>query len=215
MSLFHIWNPFIHSDNGRKLSFILTRGDAYGLNRGTKDFVSQLANDMGLAANIEYWEINAYRSKYYTDFLGESDWRDNWQLIWRITLFASDSFVALPQMKIPWIETNVLDQTWEIALDDDEATVGCLVVVDFSQERDSVIMQDTILLDEAVNRFQKRYAVGKPIFLPLKVLGNINQVQIDLGQFPGGFFRKGADYAVYIIETCLKNNGTVHFSECL
>ena len=87
-------------------------------------------------------------------------------------------------MKIPWIETNVLDQTWEIALDDDEATVGCLVVVDFSQERDSVIMQDTILLDEAVNRFQKRYAVGKPIFLPLKVLGNINQVQIDLGQFP-------------------------------
>jgi hypothetical protein len=213
MSIFHIWNPFVMPDDPQSVSFVLTRGDAFGVNKGTKEFVGQLLSDIGIEAQAKSWTVEHFRSKYYTDFLGEDDWRDNWQLLWRIQIVTSKKIGRLPKTELPWIETDATDESWETAPDDDDATVGCLVVADFSSEASLEKAEKAILDDDDSVKIQKKYDVGKPEFSRAEVLGKFPQLQIDLGQFPGKFFASGADYAERVMELCVKAKGTTHFAE--
>lgn len=213
MSIFYIWNPIIEPEHPQTVEFVLTPGDAYSINRGTKKFFQKIFDDSGIEAKVKSWKVKKYRSKYYTEFLGEDDWRDNWQLIWRAEVTAAGKIKALPEMEIPWIGTDATDETWKIAEDDADETVGCLVVADFENEKDLKKAEKTIKEDEEAKKMQRKYSVGKPQFFTSEMIGEYKQLQIDLGDFPGQFFAKGADYAEYVMKLCRKAKGTTHFAE--
>lgn len=213
MSIFYIWNPIIISSRPRTIEFVLTQGDAFSINKGTKFFFQQVFNASGIEAKVEKWKVKKYRSKYYTEFLGEDDWRDNWQSIWRVQVTIKGKIKELPEMEMPWVGTDATDETWKIAVEDDNEIVGCLVVADFENGNDLKKAEKSIQEDEKVEKMQKKYSAGKPQFTTSEVMSKFKQLQIDLGDFPGEFFAKGADYAEDVMKLCRNTNGTTHFAD--
>jgi hypothetical protein len=213
MSIFYIWNPITDPNQSQTIEFVLTQGDADSINKGTKKFFQQVLDDLGVEAQVEKWEVNKYRSKYYTDYLGEDDWRDNWQPVWRAQVTAKEKIKDLAEMEEAWVGTDATDETWKIAVEDDDEIVGCLVVADFKNGNDLKKAEKSILQNEEVGKMQKKYSAGKPQFYTSEVMNKFKQLQIDLGDFPGEFFAKGADYAEYVMKLCRKANGTTHFTE--
>lgn len=213
MSIFYIWNPTIVPQESQKIEFVLTRGDAFSVNKGTKEFFQQIFKDLGIGEKVEKWKVGKYRSKYYTDFLGEDDWRDNWQLIWRAEVTAKGKIKELAEMQEPWIGTDATDETWKTATEDDNEIVGCLIVSDFEKTTDLEKAKKIILESAEVKEWQEKYSVGRPKFDYSEMMGIFKQLQIDLGDFEGSFFAKNADYAEYVMDLCKKAKGTVHFAE--
>lgn len=213
MSIFFIWNPIIVPGKPQSIEFVLTRGDAFSINKGTKKFFQQVFDDLGIEEKVEKWKVKKYRSKYYTDFLGEKDWRDNWQLIWRAQVAANSEIKELPKMEEPWIGTEAADETWETATDEDKETVGCLIVADFAKKADLKKAEKVIEENPEVEKMQKKYSVGKQQFDVTQVMDLYQQLQINLGNFEGDFFASGADYAEQVMELCRKAKGTTHFTE--
>lgn len=213
MNIFYIWNPIIVPRQPKTMEFVVTRGEAFSLNKGTKKFFQTVFEALEIEAKVDDWKIKMYRSKYYTDYLGEDDWRDNWQIIWRVRVTANSNIKSLPNTDEPWIGIDETDTTWETAPDDDDETVGCLVVADFEKKSELENAKKRIREDNEVKKMQKKYSVGEPEFAVSETMGLYPQLQIDLGDFPGKFFARDADYAEYVMELCRKENATTHFAE--
>ena len=213
MSIFYIWNPIVVLHKPKTIEFVLTQGDAFSVNKGTKKFFQQIFDDLQIKTKIEKWNVKKYRSKYYTDYLGEDDWRDNWQIVWRAEVTATGKIEELKEMEEPWVGTDATDSTWKTAVEDDDETLGCLVVADFDNEKDLKKAEKNILEDKKIEEWQKKYSVSKPEFNHSEMMRIYKQLQIDLGDFEGEFFAKGADYAEFVMKLCKKAKGTIHFAD--
>ena len=116
-------------------------------------------------------------------------------------------------MSEPWIGTDATDSTWETTVVDDNEILGCLVVADFKNEKELEKAEKDISDNQRCRDWQKKYSVGKPKFFYAEMMGIYKQLQIDLGDFKGEFFAKGADYAEFVMGICKKAKGTVHFAD--
>lgn len=213
MSIFYIWNPIIVPRKPKTIEFVLTRGDAFGINKGTKDFLSQIFEALQIDAKVEDWKFKKYRSKYYTDYLGEKDWRDNWQIVWRAQATAEKKIGKIVEMNEPWVGIDATDDSWETAVDDDKEKVGCLVVADFDKKTDLKKAEKSVVEVKKAKSMREKYEVGNPVFAYTEMMDLYRQLQIDLGDFPGRFFAKGADYAELVMDLCKKSKGTSHFAD--
>jgi hypothetical protein len=211
MSIFNLWNPNTPPKRPNELEFVITRGDAYGVAKGTRQFFTQAAQALGVSAEVESWDVRAFRSKYYTDYLGEPDWRDNWQLVWQAKLVMAAPIGKLPRSAAPWAELNAFDDTWHES-SGAGGKVGCLVVADFADAGSRTKARQLIEADPQAKALQARYHLPDPAFGTSKVVGKFPQLQVDLGQVSDDFFANGADYAEHVMDLCRKAKGTVHFA---
>lgn len=188
----------------------MTELEEGSISRGTKDLFETLLADMGVEAEVASWSLEPYRSNYYTDFLGEIDWRDIWQLVWKTRLITTEDIVTFPEFEGPYIETEAFDDTasFENTISD-AAVVGCLIVSDFKSDTALLRAKSAIISTDFSDMWQK-YSVGRPVF-SYSLMGKYKQLQVDIGKFSGNFFAQGADYAEQVLELCKQAGGTVHF----
>jgi hypothetical protein len=211
--MYYIWNPYLVPDHHKSLEFVLTRGDSNQIAKGTKEFIENILKDIGVNERVAKWSIYPCRSKYYSEYLGEDDWRDNWQIVWKVHVITTTNIGELPKIKEDAIGTDATDDSWSTKnVLDDTDKVACLVIADFDNEAALKKAQDTISGND-LKEMRKRYSAGKPTFSRSVVSGKYHQLQINLGRFPGDFFAKGADYAERVIELCKNAEGTVHFED--
>lgn len=209
MSAYNIWNPNIRSDTPKVLEFVLTNGDVTGGVDQGKEFIEGLLKDIGIEAQASSWLIEPFRSNYFSEYLDEGNWRDIWQLVWRIQVALNVEVKAVPGTQVAWVNTNATGSGWREEPGDDEL-VDCIVISDFDSEAALMQAQMAISSDD-FKEMRKRYSVGIPTFGRSKTLGKYEQLQINLGKFPEKFYAEGADYAERVIEQCKKEKGTVHF----
>ena len=55
--------------------------------------------------------------------------------------------------------------------------------------------------------------MSPPMFHNARILGKYEQLQIDMGPFPGNFYADGAAYAEAVMDICKRFKGTVHFQQ--
>lgn len=210
MSSYYIWNPFVFPIQPNTLKLILTRGETDAVSSGTLEFAQQLIRDIGLEIEVKSWSVKPCRSKYYSEYLGEEDWRDNWQILWKIEILSNTVIEGFPELEEAWIETNAYDEsgTTETSYDDN-TEVACLIISDFENELDLNNAQDSIqtLLSR---RSSDNPTTSKSTFENFRPTSGYHQLQINIGEFPGDFFARGADCAEEIMNLCLRMNGTVH-----
>jgi hypothetical protein len=212
----YIWNPYVPPGRPNRLKFVLTDQYGYSIAHGTQEFIEHLLKDLGVKANVEGWSIKPYRSNYYTDFLGEEDWRDVWQIVWKGYISTAEKISALPKIIGPYIGSDATDQSASFANRlREEEEVSCLVVSDFESEERRLRAQEAILNDDLVKKMQRNYGVSKPTFCHTESLGKYKQLQADLGKFQSSFFAQGANYAEHVLELCKQEGGTVHFADRL
>ena len=208
MSAFYIWNPCIATNKQNQLEFVLINGDVSGIALD-KPFAQHLLKDIGIEAEIQQWEAKPYRSLYYSEYLGEGNWRDDWPIIWKVKIEMKEPIQSeLSQRSVPWLPTNATGDVWKELVKGE--VVGCLVVSDF---KDSALLQKTIARlkeDSRIEDFEHRHHTDSLNFSQSRVLNKYEQLQIDLGQFPDAFFAEGARYAQYVMHICQQQGGSIH-----
>lgn len=208
----YIWHPHILPSIPTLLECVATDEYGWSIAHGTEKFSTTLLADLGIKAGVKSWFIKPYRSCYYTDFLGLSDdWRDLWQIVWKIRIVLTDLVKTMPVFAEPYVVSEAMDEsaTFSDRLKED-SVVACLVVSDFDDDMNLQKVQNQILGD-ALKPLQQKYAVGMPTFHHLRALGHFEQLQINLGEFAGEFYASGADYAQRALELCRQQGGTTHF----
>jgi hypothetical protein len=194
------------------VKFILTRGEADSILNGTAEFAQQLMYDMHLSGNVESWSIHPCRTKYYSEYLGEEDWRDNWQIVWKMQILSQD-IIRLPELEESYFETNAQDESWTMEANfNDNSEVSCLIISDFENELVLGNVQDSVQTI-LYGGLSSDFTYPNPTFEHFRIAGDYIQLQINLGEFPGEFFAEGADYAEQVINLCLQMGGTVHFAD--
>jgi len=213
MAGLYLWNPTLLPKSNRALTLFITRGDTTGIAEGTQEFAQQILETLGVRVRAKGWEVTPYRSKYFSEYLGEKDWRDNWQLIWKMRIETTEPLTGTPKAESSGIGTDAFDNSFNpLNRMRDDATVRCLVVADFSnaKARDAAaeaVEELASANDERDQRFRT------PEFSHAKLSNGVEQLQIDLGPFPASFYSKGAKLAEEVITVCKKAGATVHFQE--
>lgn len=211
MSTFYIWNPNIVPNQINALDFVLTNSNVNGIALD-KAFAESILKDISVEANVTAWTPVPYRSNYYSEYIDEEDWRDIWQVVWKVRVETSSKINTLqPHSLVSWIPTDAIGEEW---LDKpDGEPVGCLAISDFDSEAMLQKAQAKIANNALLKKMREQYLVGEPIFSRSEILGQYQQLQIDLGKFEDSFFQKGADYAELVLKLCKQMGGTVHFED--
>jgi hypothetical protein len=210
MSAFYLWDPYLIEGSDRDLGFMITNGDVTGGIFRSKDFLEALLRDAELEVEVDRWSIEAYRSKYYSEYLDGEDWRDIWPVVWKVRVRAAREIGRMPKMSHRWIESNATGPNWTQGPKAD-ASVGCLVVADFADRKDLEKAEQAVAGGEL--EASRREHSAKPPSFDRAHLKRFWELQIDLGEFPGRFFSEGAPYAESVINTCEKAGGRTHFEQ--
>ncbi|KAF3889801.1 MULTISPECIES: hypothetical protein [Nostocales] len=179
---------------------------------GTKNFFETLLKDMGIEGEVVNWLLKPYRSNYYTDYLGEADWHDVWQIVWKARVVTVEEISTFLEWEETYIESEAIDESASLSHTiTDTATIGCLIVADFKSLA-TLIKTTKAIANANFSEIQHKYSVSPPIF-NYSLSKKYKQLQIDIGQFQSDFFLQGADYAEQILEICKQAGGTVNYQE--
>ncbi len=219
MSRFYVWQPRLSIENRHRLQLTILYGGSDQIFQGTDAFIAALLRDIGLANyTLAGWEIKPVRSKYYSTYIGEGNWQDEWQVAWIATLQSKQEF-SLPQMANLWAESDTAyDTTWSPQNHlPKEAALPCLLICDVSLSWIIQKIEAAIIQDEKSRSFQARYSVSSPEFEQFvwktPTGGEYYQLHIRLGKFSPEFFAGGADYAEHVLDVCKSFGATIHFSQ--
>jgi len=191
---------------------VVTNGDVSDIAQDRK-FMQGLLEEIGICETPTKWSVTPCRSKYYSEYLDEEDWRDIWQLVWKLQMTIDQP--VCPEIKanslIPWTPTDVTGDEWLKVVDEDKTT--CFVVSDFNNDADLRKAKAAILSNPQVEKLREKYRLDIPAFSYTKVLGKYKQLQVSLGQFEKNFYALGADYAEIVLSLCQDLGGTINFDE--
>lgn len=208
MSNFYIWNPSKIPDSSNSISLVLINGDITREIAIDNKFANHLLKDIGVEGSTIDWTTTPYRSLYFSEYLGEEDWRDNWPIIWKV-IIETDMPIQLNSTQIvPWSPTDANGDNWQKISNEDP--VGCLVVSDFKLKSSLQRVKDILLSDTKIISYQEDYQVGTPDFSQIKTLVQHEQLHIDLGMFSTSFFKNGANYALHVMNICQQEGGSIH-----
>lgn len=212
MSSYYIWLPTVSIDSPNTLVCFLTPGDlGYEIAKGTKDFIGQILEDLKIQNEPENWKITPCRTKFFSDYLGEEDWRDNWQLVWKIAIQMKNSLIiSIPHLEVT--PTMAIDESWSSRNQiNHERPVNCLIISNFLNQKSRNDAIRTIETDTTCTQMQKKLNINRPNFAKYDFGKNISQLHIDIGKLPGSFYSTGATYAEHIISIVQNSNGTIHY----
>ena len=212
MSNYFIWYPYVPDEEPKTLVCFLTPGDTgYEIADGSQEFIEQILRDLQMNNEPKSWAITTCRTKYFSDYIGEEDWRDNWQIVWKIKVDALKPIYISLQKK-PFYPTSAVDTNWGYDQHLDHLSeVDCLVIGDFSSNRKRKFAQKEVSKFIAENNSKVGKNFGEPIFNFHKTLEDTYQLHINLGKFSGGFFSEGAVYAENIMSIIQHCDGKIHY----
>ena len=99
MSAFYLWSPSISDNQKNAVELFVTRGDNGAIANGTIEFAQEILESIGVTGNVKSWKVAPFRSSYFSEYVGEPDWRDTWQLVWKIQIEINRPVESLPQLK--------------------------------------------------------------------------------------------------------------------
>ncbi len=201
MAALYVWSPKLV--DARVVEVLVTRGDISGIANGTVEFADTLLETLSVTAEVSTWRVSAFRTRYFSEYIGEEDWRDTWQPVWRVRIETSSPIAGIPELAEEGVGTDVGDDSWtpENRLRDDD-DVKCLVIADFATGTTLAYAKSLV-----GNLFES------PDFREVTIADGIQQLQIEAGPFPAHFFAEGAGLAEQVVEACQALGGTVHFQQ--
>ena len=209
MSAFYVWSPSKSDNNASVVEVLLTRGDTDSIAEGSMAFGQEIIKSIGLDDRVTGCAVKAFRSNYFSEYLGESDWRDVWQPVWKVEIAVNKPNVLVPQLRTNGIGTDAEDESWtpQKRLRDD-TMLNCLVIADFKNSKGR---------ERARNAIVESGAAGPtriiPTFHETRIVNKYEELQIDLGPFPARFYSEGASYAESTIDICRRLKGSVNFQQ--
>jgi hypothetical protein len=208
MSAFYVWDPSV-SDDKRHVRFILTNGDVTSGTFDEAEFAASVLQEMKVDASIKSVSVTPFRSRYYSEYLDEDDWRAIWPVVWSYDLELRKPIVSWRVKSTEPLGTNATGTGRLVPGPKDKDVVACLVCAKFSSATRAAKATTQAESDADCEEFRGKYKVGRPKVRQSK-LGKSVQLQLDLGRFSAQFFAKGADYAMRVQEVCEENHGVVH-----
>jgi len=211
MSAFYVWSPSIPK-NSNIVECVVTNGDITDGIARDHDFISALLHEVQVDETPEKWAIMCCRSKYYSEYLESADWRDIWQIVWKVTITIATTIRRKRQKSpmIPWREADITGDEW---IREPPGKVMCLAVSDFTNQTTMQNAQQAILSDVEIKEMRSAHAFSEPMFSSTKVLNKYPQLHVLLGEFGDDFYSQGAQYAERILQICQHHGGTLNFSE--
>lgn len=183
-------------------------GDA--INQGSELFCKTILSSLNLNVVVKSWEVIVCRTDYFSDFIGEDDWADNWQIVWRLKIYTSE--ISIPEIKLPnvFIALDLDDDSWSFSerVTENDIT-NCLVISNFLNKKDREIAMEAI--STYCSSFKVEAATVTLSFLKLELLDKYFQLIIDLGRFNPDFYKNGATYAKAIQNICKEYGGLSHY----
>ena len=217
MAGLYLWSPTL-KESRNAIDIIVTRGDIGGIAEGTKDFSQGILKTLEIRANVQNWIVTQYRSKYFSEYLDETDWRDIWQPVWKIRINTKQT---IDPPAVQWengIGTDAGDGSWSAnKRTRDTANTRCLVIADYRTTAARRSAEAAIATASLAGQ-QARYGIAVPDVPDIshtELPHDVHQLQIDLGVFSWQFFAEGAEYAEEVMKLCKKRRGTVHFQESM
>ncbi|MFD2565654.1 hypothetical protein [Aquimarina rubra] len=185
-------------------------GDA--INKGSKSFCQSILSYLNLNAIVKSWDIVVCRTDYFSDFIGESDWADNWQIVWKLKIYTSE--INTSEIKLPdvFIGLDLDDDSWifsERVTEND--TTNCVVICNFLYEANRTKASEAIFNYHSTF-IKNEVNIEIPVFLKLTILDKYYQLIIDLGNFKPNFYKNGAEYAKTVQNICKEFGGLPHYS---
>jgi hypothetical protein len=207
----YIWNLCITASNSRRLEFILVNSEGNEVGLGTKEDVEALLADVNIKAEVAKWIVEPYRTNYYSDFLGSSDWEDVWQLVWKVIIINNKPFQSLPEQDGMYIESSIDDPTIGTTKRfTKDAPINCLLISDYDNV-EALLETQTLIANSDLDIWQQKYKVGSPNFSYGLPASGFPQLYIDLGTFSNSFYQSYCDYANFVLNICEKAGGSVHY----
>lgn len=221
MGRFYAWHPHVLATDLNALAFIVTFGSSDHIFQGTEEFVRGFLVDLGIPdPQIVAWTLSPARSKYFSDYIGEGNWRDDWQLVFSAVAKLKNPLSAPPVNTFMTSIDSSHDPTWSVQtrlrLD---ASASCLLICNFNLEWIAEQITQSIIQSEVCKSFQSKYGVGLPKFEKLiwktPEQHELTQLHIDLGIFSREYYMQGADYAEFVLGICRSFGATTHYSKFL
>ena len=170
-----------------------------------------ITNGTVTGGKVLKWATIPIRSMYFSEYVGEDEWRDNWQLVWKCRIeLKGESPVQFNTHEL-FVETDATDDKWRDEPEDDES-VACYVIADFATDKELKEALDAVEATD-FSEMQEEYGVGEPEFNRCKIMDSFIQLQINLGEFPIEFYEDDTQYALHIIKICEEAGGIVNHLE--
>jgi hypothetical protein len=181
------------------------------IHKGSKKFCQGILQELNLDLTVKSWNMEVCRTDFFSDYIGEEDWTDNWQIVWQLKIDTVETNIKKVRLPDVFIESDIDDDSWASQERvTDESISQCLVIGNFLNQGDR---------NKAIGKISENYlkadtsdAIKKPVFLKSKVLDKYFQIVINLGSFPPDFYSQGAAYAKAIEKICKESGGLVHYS---
>jgi hypothetical protein len=185
-------------------------GDA--INKGSKEFCENILLFLNLKLKVKSWNIDVCRTNHFSDYIGEDDWRDVWQIVWKLKIYTHESDIPVIQLPDVFVELDITDDSWNFSESDlKETKTSCLIISYFLSEKDKEKAIDKISSTD-FSLYRNNYNTPVPKFSENKILNTYFQLTIDLGIFQSDFYSTGAQYVEEIIKICKEFNGITHYS---
>ena len=211
MPSYALWHPFIIKDDSgaTKISMHLTPEVFSSRPGDSPEFIATILSDIGVCMPLVSWRVLTFRSTYHGSREEGDDWRDVWSKNWRLLITLSGALDALPAPRHEGTLTDAIPDT----PDEEEPTVGCIVIADFEE------LEEAVRAKHAIAELRSKDDAGAPAggcapeIQTLDLGGRFTQLQIYLGMYESSFFESGAAYARQVMDICRQNNGITSFDE--
>ena len=197
-------------DNHVEMILFDQMGDS--INKGSKEFCEKILLFLNIKLIVKSWEIEVCRTNHFSDYIGEDDWRDVWQIVWKLKILTDGSNIPAIQLPDIFVELDIVDDSWnfdEVVTKDTKTS--CLIISYFLSEKDREKAIEKISVKD-VSSSKDKYSITTIKFSQNKIMDNYFQLTIDLGIFASDFYSNGAKYAEEIIDICKDFNGITHYS---
>jgi hypothetical protein len=215
----YLCDPWINDEQESSLNFMIIENEK-GLISCDNDFFmkkfieninTENHTNIDTQNDISSWDIKPIRTCYYTDFLGEEEWQDNWQYLWMVKINLKSSLKSYP-LKEGMIEIGLQDVNQESIQDYKEPErvntndrISCMIICQFSKDVQFSAIRSAISSND-FSEMQRKYGV-QPFSVQHVEHVKYQQVHINLGEFSSDFFSSGADYADRLIKACQQLGG--------
>jgi hypothetical protein len=205
MSAFSLWHPHF-SPNHQTLQVYSLNGDVTGGINQDDQFITQVLSDLGVQQPPAHYTFRPFRTKYYSYYVNEADWQDNWVLLWKVQIDLTVPLTELPKYFDAYIDTDAYGENWVDEPAESEP-ITCLVMAN---------APTSTTLHTCIDQLKHNFDTTGWRFEVFEYVEHgehgqqYAQLEIDLGKFPSQFFADGAPLATQVMAVCERHGASVH-----
>lgn len=170
--VFNLWTP--HLAGERLLEVDVTQAEFFKVGDGSADWIVALLAAIGVPSSALRWSIRPSRSRYYSSYPDEHDWRDRWTKCWTVRIELDSAPDVARFVQPPPVGPIPLEATDGTATKDDgegpyRGAVLCIADIR-RDDRDATAIADDLaerLTVTAIERTDRTYAQFRQLRLLL------------------------------------------------